>query len=330
VNLCIKVGRLSLVGDECINTVLLAMLDSILNENDRGLLKLGIIKLILEKTKFFICKMIEASQPFHNLRNNARSDRVLEYKFYDNLSDFWYNGIGTDILELWADRDILNITEKFPNAYNAHIKFLTCLIPKLVMREYIPTTEDYVQYNLSLFEDKIYYEDEQRWIFHVVEVLPENHHYTKFLAEYITSVDSLTTSIEEIIYCVDVKKFNKNLLVQNQLTNFFSFHLSQLEILMHCSNLLHTPSPSSVVKKIAFMNLENLDTVRFEHFGPDFYIVNKEILKRLVEEYLLTSAQSKKSKTNLEFIYENSEMLGQQIMKLAVFRLNLKNAGFIH
>jgi len=52
-------------------------------------------------------------------------------------------------------------------------------------------------------------------------------------------------------------------------------------------------------------------------------------LKRLIEEYLLTSIQSKKHKTNLEFIFENSEALGQQIIKIAIFRLNLKNAGFI-
>jgi len=77
------------------------------------------------------------------------------------------------------------------------------------------------------------------------------------------------------------------------------------------------------------MNLEQLENVHFEHFGPDFYVVTKDSLKRLIEEYLLTSIQSKKHKTNLEFIFENSEALGQQIIKIAIFRLNLKNAGFI-
>jgi len=77
------------------------------------------------------------------------------------------------------------------------------------------------------------------------------------------------------------------------------------------------------------MNLEQLENVRFENFGPDYYVVTKDTLKHLIEEYLLTSVQSKKHKTNFEFIFENSETLGQQIIKFAVFRLNLKNAGFI-
>jgi len=326
INSFTKVGRMTLIGDQSIYPIMQNLLDSILSENDRLLLKLGIVKLVLEKIKFLICKMIELNLPFRNTRSSIRADRILEFIFYNDLES-WYNNIGTEVSELWTDPAILESADRFPNIFNACCKFLMYLIPKLVNREYIPTSEDYIKYNFYLFENKIYFEDDQRWIFDLVEICPEHIvNYTKFLTEYVGGIDSLPTNIEEIIYCIDIKKFNTNCLVQGHLTNFFSFHLSQLDLLTHCANV---HSPTHVIKKIAFMNLEQLENVRFENFGPDYYVVTKDTLKHLIEEYLLTSVQSKKHKTNFEFIFENSETLGQQIIKFAVFRLNLKNAGFI-
>jgi hypothetical protein len=323
-----KVGRMSLIGDECIYPIMQNLLDSILDENDRILLKHGIVKLILEKIKFLVCKMIELNVQFHNTRSTIRADRILEFIFYDDLEP-WYNHIGTEVAELWTDKALLETIERFPNIFNACCKFLMYLIPKLVHREYIPTAEDYIKYNFYLFENKIYYEDEQRWVFDLVEICPERIvNYTKFLAEYVSGIDSLPTNSEEIIYCIDIKKFMTNCFTQGHLTNFFSFHLSQLDLLTHCANI-HSSGSTHIIKKIAFMNLGQLENVHFEHFGPDFYVVTKDTLKRLIEEYLLTSVQSKKHKTNLEYIFEDSETLGQQIIKIAIFRLNLKNAGFI-
>jgi len=328
INISNKVGRMSLIGDESIYPIMQNLLDSILNENDRLLLKHGIVKLVIEKIKFLLCKMIELNLQFRNTHSSIRADRVLEFIFYGDLEP-WYNNIGIEISELWTDIALLETVERFPNIFNACCKFLMYLIPKLVQRDYIPTAEDYIKYNFYLFENKIYYEDDQRWVFDLLEICPERIvNYTKFLTEYVGGIDSLPTNIEEIIYCIDIKKFMTNCFSQGHLTNFFSFHLSQLDLLTHCTNI-PSSGPTHIVKKIAFMNLEQLENVHFEHFGPDFYVVTKDTLKRLIEEYLLTSIQSKKHKTNLEFIFENSEALGQQIIKIAIFRLNLKNAGFI-
>jgi hypothetical protein len=325
---CVKVGRLSLIGDESIYPVLRAILDSFLTENDRTLFKHGIIKLVLEKIRFIICKMIELGLPYHDAHSHVRADRILEFKHPDDLES-WYSSIGSDVMDLWTDANVPIIMNIFVDIFNVNTKYLMYLIPKLVQRQYVVTADDCIQYNFSLFGDKIYYEDEQRWVFHIVEITPEKiSNYVKFLSEYFAAIDSIPTNVEEIIYCIDVKKFMSNLMVQNQLTNFFSFHLAQLDMLMNCANV-YAINLIPVIKKIAFMNLEHLDKVRFENFGPDFYVVNKETLKRLIDEYLSTTSL-KKNKMNLEFVFENSDTLGQHIVKLAVFRLNLKNAGFIY